>query len=171
MILAIDVQYKQDGTALAAGVLFQDLWHMNPYDLIQVPIPQVEPYEPGQFYKRELPCILAVIEEVNKRHDALDLNFIIVDGYVSLGSENKDGLGMHLYNALDKQIPVIGVAKKPYFETNIYSMIYRGSSNNPLYVTSVGIDPATARALITNMHGNHRIPTMLKRVDQLARGR
>jgi deoxyribonuclease V len=48
--------------------------------------------------------------------------------------------------------------------------VIRGRSKVPLNVTAVGIDAAEAAECIRRMDGRHRIPTLLKRVDQLARG-
>jgi len=47
--------------------------------------------------------------------------------------------------------------------------IYRGQSTNPLYITSEGIELEKSADLILNMHGDYRIPTLLKKVDQLCR--
>ncbi|MBN1843541.1 MAG: endonuclease V, partial [Deltaproteobacteria bacterium] len=47
--------------------------------------------------------------------------------------------------------------------------IFRGGSIHPLYVTSAGVDLQKASEKIRTMHGAHRIPTLLKRVDLLAR--
>jgi deoxyribonuclease V len=38
-----------------------------------------------------------------------------------------------------------------------------------LYVTAVGIDPRAAASNVRGMHGKHRLPTMIKRVDRLCR--
>ena len=38
--------------------------------------------------------------------------------------------------------------------------------SRPLFVTAVGLDPEKSRLL----HGKFRLPTLLKRVDRLARG-
>jgi deoxyribonuclease V len=38
-----------------------------------------------------------------------------------------------------------------------------------LFVTAAGIAPPRAADLVRSMHGPHRIPTLLKRTDQLAR--
>ena len=46
--------------------------------------------EPGQFYKRELPCILELLKQVNPLP-----NYIVIDGYVYLGGDEKPGLGKH----------------------------------------------------------------------------
>ena len=48
--------------------------------------------------------------------------------------------------------------------------IYRGDSAKPLFVTAVGMTLEEAKAHIASMHGEHRIPTLLRRVDQLCRG-
>jgi deoxyinosine 3'endonuclease (endonuclease V) len=67
---------------------------------------QVSPYEPGQFYRRELPLLLAAIHEVETSIDC-----VVVDGYVWLRPDSARGLGAHLYEALVGRVPVIGVAK------------------------------------------------------------
>ena len=40
-----------------------------------------------------------------------------------------------------------------------------------LFVTAAGIDVAAAARGLKSMHGAHRLPTLLARVDALARGR
>ena len=164
MIFAIDCQYYDD-TAVAAGILFEN-WHDEEITAKQVnTIENIAPYEPGQFYKRELPCILSVLKSLETQPD-----IIIVDGYVTLSSEQKPGLGMHLYEALERKIPVIGVAKRSFVDTPEDAGILRGKSENPLYISSAGIDLEQAKAHIKQMHGKNRHPTLLKYVDQLARG-
>ena len=49
--------------------------------------------------------------------------------------------------------------------------VLRGGSERPLWVTAAGMDPREACARVREMHGAHRIPTLLKRVDALCRGR
>ena len=164
MIFAIDCQYYDD-TAIAAGILFEN-WHDEEITAKQVnTIENIAPYEPGQFYKRELPCILSVLKSLETQPD-----IIIVDGYVTLSREQKPGLGMHLYEALDRKIPVIGVAKRSFVDTPEEAGVLRGKSENPLYISSAGIDLEQAKAHIQQMHGKNRHPTLLKYVDQLARG-
>jgi len=150
---------------MAAGLLFPQ-WNSNQIDrTILKTIYNVAPYEPGNFYKRELPCIMSLLEEVEE-----ELEAIVIDGFVKLGSEKKDGLGMHLYNAIGEKTPIIGVAKKAFIDTPEECKILRGSSNKPLYITSVGIPLEDAKELVISMHGKNRIPTLLKKVDQLCRG-
>jgi deoxyribonuclease V len=164
MILATDVQYTQN-SAKAAGIIFSDWDSEKPIQEIVTDINCIEPYEPGEFYKRELPCILALLPKVIHQ-----LDMIIVDGYVNLGANAKPGLGMHLYNALNGTIPIIGVAKKSFIGTPDECKIFRGNSLNPLYITSAGITLNKAKSYILAMHGNYRNPSLLKKVDQLCRG-
>jgi deoxyribonuclease V len=67
----------------------------------------IEEYTSGEFYKRELPCILSLL---GKNHFD-NIEAIIVDGFVYLDDQNKLGLGGHLYERLPYKVPVIGVAK------------------------------------------------------------
>ena len=92
---------------------------------------------------------------------------IIIDGYVYLNNEGKGGLGYYLYQQLDRQIPIVGVAKKAFYNNDIFvDKIYRGKSLSPLYITSIGVDLNEASVNIKNMDGKYRIPNILKIVDQ-----
>lgn len=163
MILAIDVDYD-DTTATVAGILFED-WKDEKFETIfKSTIKNIEEYVPGQFYKRELPCILRLIEE----HD-ISPNIIVIDGHVYLDENGKPGLGKYLYEALDSKVSVIGVAKKAFFTSSKDFEVYRGESQKPLFVTSEGIDIKEAKLAIASMHGKHRNPTLLKLADQKCR--
>lgn len=163
MIAAVDVHYF--GTsATAAGVLFSHWTSERPECELRESVERVEPYEPGSFYKRELPCLVKMLMPVNNL-----LSTVIVDGYVWLGSEDRPGLGGHLYRELGGRIPVIGVAKSIFSGATNAQSVLRGRSRRPLYVTAVGMDPIVAADHIQTMHGPHRIPTLLKRVDELCR--
>ncbi len=94
---------------------------------------------------------------------------VIIDGYAWLGGQRR-GLGAHLYEALDKRAAIIGVAKTRFVGADPVALVTRGGSRTPLFVTAAGMDVAEAASQIRAMHGNHRIPTMLKRADQLSRG-
>src|SRR5688572_3635648 len=104
-IVAVDVDYRDDG-ARAALVAFHDWSDSTPAGERVELVAEVAPYEPGNFYKRELPCILRVIE-------GLDPKLIVVDGYAWLGEEKK-GLGAHLHDAIGGGADVIGVSKTAF---------------------------------------------------------
>lgn len=163
MIAAVDVCYSETG-ATAGGVLFTHWTSERPARELWEFIERFEPYEPGSFFKRELPCLLKLLEPVKDRVET-----VIVDGYAWLGPESRPGLGAHLYEALGEQTPVIGVAKSVFRGAANAEAILRGRSRRPLYVTAAGMDSVIAAKNIQGMHGPHRIPTLLKRVDQLCR--
>ena len=161
MIAAFDVYYLENGYASGAAVLFSDYRDAEPLAEYTQLLPGTADYSPGEFYKRELPCILTLLGQINEVPDEM-----VVDGYVMLGK--KPGLGQHLFNFFDGKIPVVGVAKSK-FEGAGGIEVFRGGSIHPLYVTSAGVNLQKASERIRTMHGAHRIPTLLKRVDVLAR--
>nr|WP_275411564.1 endonuclease V [Shimia biformata] len=164
LLMAVDVQYGDTGGAVAAGVLFRDWQVATPKAQVTAWIDHVAPYEPGAFFKRELPCILALLDRLETPPSA-----IVIDGYVTLGKDGRDGLGAHLYRTLEARIPVIGVAKTRFEDTPADTELRRGSSKHPLFVTAAGMSVDDARACIAAMHGDHRMPTLLTMVDRLAR--
>ena len=165
MILAIDVHYRAT-EAKVVGLLFKDWTDEKATEVVTTFVAEVAEYEPGAFYKREMPCILALLALI----DIKILSYIVVDGYVFLNDEGKAGLGYHLYEALDKQLPIIGTAKTSFFQNDKYvKPILRGESTNPLYITSVGVDLDLAGAFIKSMAGAFRLPTLLKEMDTLTK--
>ena len=84
--------------------------------------------------------------------------------------QGKLGLGGYLYDALDQQVPVIGVAKSSFHQNfkNVIEVI-RGESKKPLFITSIGIDIQKAASLIEQMNGKYRIPALLSRLDQMTK--
>ena len=166
MIIAIDVKYNEETkTAKAVGILFNWLDDKSQRIISKI-ISNVDDYIPGQFYKRELPCIKAVIEEINLK----EIEIIIVDGHIFIDNNENYGLGGYVFKEFNEQIPVIGVAKT-FFKGNEKTVksICRGQSNKPLFVSSIGIKLEVAIENVTNMHGKFRIPTLLKEVDRLSK--
>lgn len=163
MILAVDVQYV-GGQGFVSAVSFREWRASTPDHVYETTQDFLEAYIPGQFYKRELPCILKLLDE----HE-LSPDVILIDGYVYLDRQQRPGLGMHLYHALDGRCPIIGVAKSRFYSFDENAELYRGSSKNPLFVTAAGMDNDRARQRIREMHGDNRVPTLLKLVDRLCR--
>ncbi len=160
-IAAFDVHYLEDGRASAAAVVFAAYGDDTAIAAYHRMLARPAAYVPGAFYRRELPGILALMDLIHR-----PLATLIVDGYVSLGP--RPGLGRYLFEALDTQVPVIGVAKSRFQAVPAHE-VYRGTSRRPLYVTAAGMAVEEAAAKIQAMHGTHRIPTLLQRVDRLAR--
>lgn len=165
MILALDTYYQND-TAKTVCIRFHHWADEQHADVLTEELGSVEEYQPGAFYRRELPCILSIL----KKTDVQDTEAIIIDGYVLLDDTGKHGLGGYLYEALNRKIPVIGVAKTNFANNTLHKKeVYRGGSQRPLYITTLGIPPETACNYIRSMHGAYRIPTLLKTLDTLTR--
>ncbi len=164
MITCLDVDYRTNG-ACAAAVVFQDWADAQPVDEVSVHLAKVEAYVSGEFYRRELPCLQAVIEKLPP------VEILIVDGYVWLDGPGKPGLGAHLYRALAERIPIVGVAKTRFQGADGVVEVLRGASLRPLYISAVGIPVDFAASQVRAMHGAHRIPSLIARVDRLCRDR
>ncbi|MEL6942504.1 MAG: endonuclease V [Bacteroidota bacterium] len=163
MIVAIEDVHYRATFAKAVSIEFETWQDVQPTAIHEVEIKEVADYVPGQFYKRELPCILKVLEETSLKN----IELIIIDGYVTLNDAGKYGLGMYLYEVLLEKIPIIGVAKKAFKDNEkLVRKILRGESKKPLYVSSVDIDVDLAANYIQNMAGEYRIPNLLKILDQ-----
>ncbi|SHI01484.1 Endonuclease V [Chryseolinea serpens] len=162
--LAIDVYYR-DEHAKAVGLQFRDWTDDAPLDIKSVVVNAVLPYEPGNFYKRELPCILALLA----LFDITTIDTLIVDGYVYLNDDGKPGLGAHLYEALDQKIAVVGVAKTSFHDNARHVVTVTRQSKNPLFVSAVGMRVEVAAENVRRMHGPFRMPTLLKMLDQETR--
>ncbi len=164
MKVCLDVQYTHN-QALAAAILFKDWSESIPTRAVTLPIADVLEYQAGAFYKRELPCLLAVLGTITE-----PLEYILVDSFVLLDQGFKHGLGARLYMALEQKTPVIGIAKTDFLGAPSIPIL-RGESKQALFVSSIGCDTPQAATWVQQMHGAHRIPTLLKAVDSLARGK
>ncbi len=160
MILAIDIHYKNE-YAKNVGVLFE--WEDEvPSEIVVTQTKDVEEYIPGQFFKRELPCLLDVIDQI----DLSKLDAIVVDGHVFIDNEKGYGLGGHLWEALKQKVPIVGVAKRAFHKNEMTNEpVLRGDSKNPLYVSAIGVDLDFAVQKIEAMHGDFRMPTILQVLD------
>ncbi len=165
MILGcVDVDYRADGSAVAACLVFGSWNDVEPAEEHTVRLRAVEPYVPGAFFRRELPCVLAAIDRAACRFDV-----VLVDAYVTLDAAGTPGLGAHLHTALGGASAVVGVAKTRFARATTALPVTRGTSKSPLWVSAIGIEPAEAADRVRAMHGPFRVPTLLRRVDRLAR--
>lgn len=161
MMIAIDVHYRAE-IAKTVSIEFDNWEASEPSQTHIIEIGETAAYVPGQFYKRELPCIL----EVLKLSDLSKVDLIIVDGYVFLDDFQKKGLGAYLFDALDGKIPIVGVAKRSFHTIDkLVIPIKRGESKNPLFITCQGADLAEIAENVKNMDGAFRMPTLLKILD------
>jgi deoxyribonuclease V len=163
MLYALDVDYRDDGTARAALVGFGAWDDARAAHESVVRVAETAAYEPGAFYRRELPCLLAALRDAPSPPAVL-----VVDGHAWLRALDDPGLGARLWEALGRAAPVVGVAKQA-FQSGVAVPVRRGGSENPLWVTAAGMDARDACERVAIMHGAHRLPTLLKRVDRACR--
>lgn len=163
MIICLDVHYRED-FAQVAGVLFADWTDQVAYKTYTIQTALAGAYEPGKFYKRELPALLELLTKVEETID-----FILVDSYVYLGKD-RPGLGVYLHETLERKVPVIGLAKTHFRAAEeVEVRLLRGESNKALFVTTVGCEVTWAAEKIKQMAGGYRLPTLVKLADQLSK--
>lgn len=166
-IAFLDVGYK--GAGARAACVLADSWESeSPTSTCVKEIDEVEPYEPGNFFRRELPCLLSVLRLLPSLPKT-----VVVDGYVWLSSSRRPGLGAHLYEALGQSVPVVGIAKSAFVgaqDCDAVALVLRGNSRKPLFVTAAGIKLAAATEDVRRMAGKHRVPEMMRIADRLSRG-
>jgi len=104
--VAVDVHYPRTGGARAAAVLAADAAFAHVLAERTAVVPRVPPYQPGEFYLRELPPLHAVLDGLS------GLGLLVVDGYADLDPGGRPGLGAHAHAAFG--MPVIGVAKSRF---------------------------------------------------------
>ena len=92
----------------------------------------VADYEPGAFFRRELPALRAVLGPDH------GLALLIVDGYVDLDPTGRPGLGLHV--SQEFAVPVIGIAKTRFRAATHAVPVRRGDARNPVFVTATGVD-------------------------------
>ena len=99
MKLAADAYYAGN-KAKVVGVLFENFSDEKPLKIISKVVGNVAPYESGSFYKRELPCIVSLLQDLDVR----DISPIVIDGFVYLGDDSRYGLGGHSYERLERRV-------------------------------------------------------------------
>jgi deoxyribonuclease V len=149
--------------AFAACIVAARWTDHEPIEQQCVRLSDVRPYQSGRFYLRELPCLLQVLARVSTAFAVL-----VIDGYVELDA-GTPGLGAHLYEQLGARVPVIGIAKSAYRGSEFAQAVLRGRSRRPLFVTARGIPEGDAARAVAEMHGAHRIPTLIALADRRAR--
>jgi deoxyribonuclease V len=163
MLACVDTYYD-DNCSRTALLRFESWIDSNARnELVNVHIGSQEPYVPGEFFRRELPCIVAAIEP-----HISDIETMVIDGHVWLDQYQRKGLGAILYDALNSSTKIIGVAKNR-FHTDCGIDVFRGQSKKPLVVTAAGLSDVEAATIVMKMHGQYRLPTLLKRADFLSR--
>jgi deoxyribonuclease V len=176
----IDVGYlpRRDTAHAACVVLsYPDL---EPIVDVTVSVPVSFPYVPGLLAFREIPPVLAALEQLEELPDVW-----LVDGH-GLAHPRRFGLACHLGVLLDR--PVVGCAKKLFVGTHtllgreggefailedgaemIGAAVRTRTGVRPVYI-SIGhrVDLSSAIELVLGCADRYRIPEPLRRAHQLA---
>ena len=159
---AVDVCYLGTGGARAGLAVARDPLFSSVAWSATAMTATAADYQPGEFWRRELPPLCLVLRDV------AGLALIVIDGFVDLDPAGRPGLGARVHAEFG--VPVIGVAKS-FFRGAVHAApVYRGRSARPLYVTAAGFTVPSAASLVARMAGPYRIPDALRLADRLARG-
>ena len=177
--LATDTYYYKD-RAKTVGIIFNSWEDSEPAEIIHswLSADKYGPYIPGEFYKRELPCIINLFKEHNI--DLKEFDTIILDGLARLPGSSTEGLGAHLEDKIQELWPdldfydrpsIMGIAKTKFGDVENdpgTSVVHRGTAKTPLYVNTTWhlMSSADAAENLKKMHGDNRIPTLLKLLDR-----
>lgn len=171
MILFIDVKYTDNGYK-TCGVITDSFYDKEPKKILTLKSNKpAADYIPGEFYKRELPCIIEFL-----KYYKLKPEYIVVDGFcINKDNENNihAGLGYKVFTYLRdnvvgfSNVKIIGIAKSAYCTSpEIAWEILRGKSKKPLYMQACGANVKEINnTTIENMYGDYRIPELLKITD------
>ena len=188
-IIAVDTYYFSEKEAKTVGIIFTDWADTKPLESVEAWTYDFGPYIPGEFYKRELPCLMDLLRKVPNLDK--DFDAIVIDSlaWIPSSTTTLDGLGIRLENALISEgliysreedtrdmatfgrPGIIGVAKTPFKGVEDHhgiAKVYRGKSKTPLYVNTTwfGYSSYSAGECIRSMAGSARIPTLLKMLDK-----
>ncbi len=163
MIACFDVHYGED-SARAATVVLRRWEDSTAADQASHSVTEFGDYRPGNFYQRELKPLQELIARIHH-----PIKYFVVDAYCHLSADRSPGLGAYLHELLPVGSVVLGVAKNRFRGSTHAVELFRGSSDRPLFITSIGIDYECAAKHIESMAGAHRIPSMLKMADRLSR--
>jgi deoxyinosine 3'endonuclease (endonuclease V) len=105
LVAAMDVHYLRSGEARAVAVVAADAAFCHVVAERTAVVREVAPYRPGEFFRRELPPLRAVLRGIG------GLGLLVIDGYADPDPDGRPGLGAHAHAEFG--IPVIGVAKSP----------------------------------------------------------
>ena len=139
VIVAVDVDYRADAVVTACVGFAGWANATTEVEWVATRAGAAEPYEPGQFYRRELPYLLTAVAAIEA---ARVVDAVVVDAHAWLDA-GRPGLGAHLATARGGATVVVGVAKTRY-RGGAGLAVLRGSSRTPLWVSAVGIDAAHA---------------------------
>ncbi len=179
-VAGVDVAFK--GDVARAAVVVLDYRSLEPLDQAVAEVPVTFPYVPGLLAFREVPAVLATLENLHTEPD-----LYILDGH-GWAHPRRMGLACHLGVILDR--PSIGCAKsrligtynEPGPEAGAWTRLYDGdevigavvrtrSGVSPVFV-SIGhrVDLPTAVEIVLKCCRGHRLPETSRLAHLVAGG-
>lgn len=160
LFVAVDGDYFRLGGARAAAVAAADAALAQVLTERTEVVPKAEPYRPGQFYRRELPAVRAVLCGIS------GLKLLVVDEYADIDPVGRPGLGAHAHEEFG--IPVTGVAKLALATATHAIPVLQATSKRPVFVSAAGLPRADAAELVRLIAGQPDTRDTAPR-DKLAR--
>lgn len=111
MILAFDTYYYGE-TAKSVCLCFNNWLDSEPVTTYEEIICGISEYEPGLFYKRELPCIMSFLKKV----ELTCIEFVIIDGYAILDDYGKKGWVTYCLKSLKGEFQLLDLRKQNFTE-------------------------------------------------------
>jgi deoxyribonuclease V len=179
-VAGLDVGFEAQGRITRAAAVLLDAGTLQPLASAVVRVPTVMPYIPGLLSFRELPALLAAMEQLPHRPD-----LVLVDGQ-GIAHPRRLGVAAHFGVATD--LPSIGVAKKilvgdgivPHQTRGAYTALrdkreqigwlLRSKLNCLPLVVSPGhrVAMASAADLVMRFVTTYRLPDPTRLADRLA---
>ncbi|MET7304188.1 deoxyribonuclease V [Embleya sp. NPDC005575] len=180
-VAGLDVAYAEDSDELAAAVVVLDA---RTHAVVERSVAHgvaTFPYVPGLFAFREVPALLAALEQLDTAPDLL-----VCDGQ-GLAHPRRFGLACHL--GVLTGLPAVGVGKTPFvgaYETpgekrgDAADLVYEGDvvgralrtrdAIKPVFVSiGHGVDLDTACAHVLALTPRYRLPETTRQADQTCR--
>jgi deoxyribonuclease V len=160
-VAAVDVHYLRTGGARAAAVRAADAaFAYVPGRTHRGGTPDTA-YRLGEFYRRELPPLRAVLEDLS------GLGLLVVDGYADLDPGGRPGLGAHAHAEFG--IPMIGVAKSWFRTASPRCRPCADPRDGGCSSRRPGCPQPPRRTWSGAWPAGTRLPDALRRADTLAR--
>ncbi|CAG7637914.1 Endonuclease V [Actinacidiphila bryophytorum] len=182
MVAGVDVSYATQGDALVAAAVVLDAETLETVEVRVVEGTATFPYVPGLLAFRELPSVMAALEQLTRTPDLL-----VCDGY-GLAHPRRAGLAVHL--GVLTGLPCFGVAKTPFVFGHRDVGEERGAAApltsddgevvgralrtqpgvKPVFVSvghAIGLDHACAHTL--RLARRYRLPETTRAADHLSR--
>lgn len=180
VIAGVDVGFEDEGRTTRAVAVLLDAQSLQPLAEVLVRLPTNMPYVPGLLSFRELPALLAALEQLPQLPD-----LIYCDGH---GIAHPRGLGIAAHLGIATGLPTIGVAKKVLVGTHAEpgpmpgdraELLYRGEVIGSVLRSKAKIKPlivspghrvslARAPELVMACLRRHRLPEPTRLADHLA---